>query len=181
MDKNTNLKEKFEYFKTNTLPEYIQKLKTDKITQKYTLCVLVASVLCFSLIINHFTLDKYEKQVYSSCLQIKEQLKNPDSFMLYDKAIFFKHKNDNEGYYTFQYGGSNSFGAIITERAICKDGNYIVDADHELEYGELNYETKLDAETALYLYNFNTSSSNNKNYEIKEIDLSKVKKKLKID
>lgn len=113
-------------------------------------CVLVLVVL---LIMTFFSpLNKNEQMAYECAKELKEMLKDPDSFQLYDEMYIVeytskKNAENNQTVLVFKYGGSNSYGANITDRAIFLDGEYIMDYDEisDLKESDPDFSEKFNA------------------------------------
>lgn len=174
-----NILIQFNKFKDVTISRFMYKIKTDNKTRNCTIIATFIAIICLIFLINNMSLNKYENQIYEGCLDIKSQLKDPNSFILYDRAIVIKPKKENDYYAIFEYGGSNSYGGTIKSQAVLKNGRYIMDTDHEWKYGEENYKEILDVQMIIASYKFDKSTGDvDKNYETHIIDLSKIKRKL---
>ena len=109
-------------------------------------------------------------------------LKDPDSFRLYDKMFLLKHYDENGNndytYTIFKYGGSNSYGAIITDEAVFKNKKYIMNYDENLDKDDDDYldKLKVKADIAMYLM-----TGENATWEKVEIDVELIKDELGLD
>lgn len=108
--------------------------------------VLLAVILGFILLTMHNKKPKApeltaeEERIVTECIQIKDNLRNPDSFKLYS-VIVRDTTNDEEpnGYYKYfdmiEFGATNGYGAMDKDTYIYCDGAYIGDSD---DLNELN-------------------------------------------
>ena len=59
---------------------------------------------------------------------MQKKLSDRDSFRLYDQMYVFRHYNSNGQndctYTVFESGGANSYGAIVSEMVVFKNGEY---------------------------------------------------------
>ena len=65
---------------------------------------------------------------------IKRNLKNPDSMVIYNDIVYIDDylKDEEKTNYTFvNYGGTNSYGAMVSSTAIFIDGIYFSNTDAE--------------------------------------------------
>lgn len=103
---------------------------------KLTLIVIIATVIAISIAIaavllfsnTDSRLNDDEMLAYECALEMKSMMKDPDSFRLYD-SMYMLQIYDKEGellvtYTMFKYGGTNSYGAVVTDEAVFKDGKY---------------------------------------------------------
>ena len=157
---------------------------------KKVICLLLICCLSLSLACcgKNVVLNEEEQQAYECVVAMKSMMKDPDSFRLYD-SMYMLQKYDKEGellvtYTIFKYGGTNSYGAVVTDEAVFKDGNYLMDYADEADPEADNYKEQLyfkvdiehyEAFKALGkpspLYNFN----------LLELDVEKIKSKIELE
>ncbi|WP_296878434.1 zinc ribbon domain-containing protein [Thomasclavelia sp.] len=142
-----------------------------------TLCI----VFCLFLFWNHFSLSSIEKKIYEGCIELKSCLKNPDSFCLPDnEATVITNKKSGTIYIILQYGGTNSYGGVVTSEAVFENGEYIMDYG---DYDKTNSK-HIEVMSALKTYEFSISTNgieDNKNWQTDFVNLDKIKKKLNIN
>ena len=146
--------------------------------------IVAISLIVVILIADNSKLNKDEQLAYQNCCNLRNRLQDPDSLKLYDSILLLKHYDDfgnNDYTYTiFKYGAANGYGAIRTEQAILKDDEYIMDYDDEIDEDDFDCERKrkikielLDLEVSIeYL------GEKPKEYDIIDIDVKKIKKKM---
>lgn len=85
-------------------------------------------------------LDKYETIALKDCKTLKGMLKNPDSFSLYDDIFIYTKDSKTYGDLVYiYYGGTNSYGGMVKDLAIFRDGTtYYGDYDDD----EDDFDTK---------------------------------------
>lgn len=85
-------------------------------------------------------LNENEKIAYECAVELRDMMKNPDSFKLYDDEMtVLKRYADGElitVYTVFKYGGTNTYGGFTTDEAIFEDGEYRMDYAEELDIDE---------------------------------------------
>lgn len=154
-----------------------QKNKKPLIIGVVVLAVAVLIGLVASLM--RSTLTEDEQLAYQNAVKMQSMLKDPDSFRLYDEMCLLKHFDENgENDYTytiFKYGGANGYGAIVTDEAIFKDGQFIMDYANEPDEDDSNYMEQLFAKTYIELYKLTGDTDTLK---LVEIDIEKVKNKM---
>lgn len=97
------------------------------------IAVIIAVAIIIGLVCNFVgsILTEEELIAYQNAVEMKEMMRDPDSFKLYDEMILLKHFDENgENDYTytiFKYAGTNGYGATVTEQAIFKGDEYIMD------------------------------------------------------
>ena len=146
-------------------------------------CLLFVSLVgCGNLVI----LNEEEQQAYDCAVKMKSMLKDPDSFKLYD-SMYMLQNYDKEGnllatYTMFKYGGTNSYGAIITNEAVFKDGEYLMDYADEADPEADNYEDQLFFEMAITSYELSKYSDEPySGYKFLELDVEKIKRKMGLE
>ena len=111
--------------KHNPVETLMEKLQAGKKFRVITVGVISVILLIICVAFSSGTLNEDEKLAYDNCVYLKSILKDPDSFTLYDDMFLLKHYDDDGiqdyTYTIFEYGGSNSYGAIVTSEAIFKD------------------------------------------------------------
>lgn len=123
-----------------------------------------------------------EKIAYEACVNIQKMLKDPNSFKLYDDFLFIDHYDDMGSkectYLIFKYGGTNGYGAVVTQEAIFKDGKYIMDYGDELDEDDFDYEQKRSVAVDIATYGLAGDSGN---FKSRWVENKKVIKKLGIE
>lgn len=130
-------------------------------------------------------LNKYERMAYQQCLDMKNMLKNPDSFKLYDDMVFLQHYdedgNNDYTYFIFAYGGTNGYGAMIKSEAIFKDGEYIMDYDDDIDDDDYDADEKRDVMIDLLEFEYYVEyggTLDDESWKIINVNINKVKKKM---
>jgi len=130
-------------------------------------------------------LNEDEQLAYQNAVAMKNMMRDPDSFRLYDEMILLKRLNENgdvEYTYTiFKYGGTNGYGAVVTNEAIFKDGTYIMDYADEPDEDDPDYMEQLTVQSDLAVFELQTLVGDSDPFELVEIDVEKIKKKMEID
>lgn len=96
--------------------------------------------------------------------------------------FLLKHRN-GEGkvdyiYTIFKYGGANGYGAITTDEAIFKDGEFIMDYADEPDEDDADYMEQLMVKADLALYML---TGDEETWEMVDIDIVKIKKKMGLE
>ncbi len=170
-------------------------LKNKKILGIAIIIVAAIVVALFAFVGNKNSLNEDEKLAYENALTMKNMLKDPDSFKLYDEDMAFvlikKHEDlDNEKpieyvYTVFKCGGTNSYGATVTTEEVFKDKEYVgtyeeID-NHDENRGSYSEDLKTRASVDFLLFSASqTLGGTYKGWELVPIDVPKIKKKLKI-
>ena len=147
--------------------------------------VVIALAVVIGLVVNLVgsTLTEDEQLAYQNAVEMKSMMKDPDSFKLYDEMLLLKHFDDNgENDYTytiFKYGGANGYGAITTDEAIFKDGEYIMDYADEPDEDDSDYLEQLEVQMDLILWQY--SDDEDESWEMVEIDVEKIKNKMGLE
>lgn len=146
---------------------------------KRLIFLLVAFGIFISLCgCNSKKLSEEETIAYENCLTMKSMLKDPDSFKLYDKMFILKYSDSiGENVYTiFDYGGTNSYGAMIKDTAVFDGTDYFMKYD-ELMNGDESTLTNTErrAQAIFIEYKWLGEDSNSK---VIEIDIDKIKNEL---
>lgn len=143
--------------------------------------VAIIAVLIISFVGSNLNED--EQLAYQNAAEMKSMMRDPDSFRLYDEMFLLKHHDDDGNvdyiYTIFKYGGANGYGAITTDEAIFKDGDYIMDYADELDEDDRNYMEQLAAKADLALYIL--SGGDGDTWERIDIDIEKIKKKMGLE
>lgn len=162
----------------------IQSIKKIKKTV-ITIAVIVAIAIIAFVLVKFIgsSLNEDEQLAYQNAVGLKEMMKSPDSFKLYDEFFILKHHDDDGNvdytYTIFKYGGANGYGTIITDEAIFRDGEYIMDYADEPDEDDRDYMKQLEAKANLALYIL--SGGDNDTWERIDIDVEKIKKKMGIE
>lgn len=102
--------------------------------------VVIAAALVLFLAIffgvkNGGQLNENDMLAYENCLTLKENLKNPDSFKLYSDIVMLRWSDNLMGnecnYMYINYGGTNSYGAVVRNTAIFDGTSYIMNSGDE--------------------------------------------------
>lgn len=157
-----------------------------KSKKKFIIPVIVIAVIAIIAVIAvkfmGTNLSEDEQLAYQNAMDMKSMMKDPDSFKLYDEMFLLKcHDDDGNVSYTytiFKYGGANGYGAITTDEAIYKDGEFIMNYADEPEEDDSNYMDELGVQLDLALYQMNGAGDT---WEQVDIDIEKVKKKMGLD
>ena len=141
--------------------------------------ILVGLVISFA----GSVLNEDEQLAYQNVVEMKSMMRDPDSFKLYDEMFLLRHYNEageNDFTYTiFKYGGANGYGAITTDEAIFKDGEYIMDYADEPDEEDSNYGDQLLAKLHLAVYILNGESEGE--WKKIDIDIEKIKNKMGLE
>ena len=146
--------------------------------------VLVVIVIIAALVINFAgsTLNEDEQLAYQNAVEMQSMMRDPDSFRLYDEMFLLKHLDDDGNidyiYTIFKYGGANGYGAITTDEAIFKDGEYIMDYADEPDEDDRNYMEQLLVQADLALFML---SGGGDHWEMVNIDIEKIKTKMGLE
>lgn len=167
-----NLKEK-----TKCIQE---KIKANKNSKIYIIGGIVIITVIFIFFFQSNSLNKYEKQIYEGCLELKGMMKDPNSFILYENAAAIENEEDGNVYSIVEYGGANSYGATIKGEAVFLNGEYMFDTDEEIEVGESKSITSAKLEILQIMYGIQLNGSPT-GYKVTKVDLDKVKNKLDIE
>lgn len=145
---------------------------------------IVVIAIIAVLIINFIgsNLNEDEQLAYQNAVEMKSMMRDPDSFRLYDEMFLLKH-HDDEGnvdyiYTIFKYGGANGYGAITTDEAIFKDGEYIMDYADEPDEDDRDYMEQLMVKADLALFMI---SGDEDVWEMVDIDIEKIKTKMGLE
>lgn len=161
--------------------QIVEKAKNNK--KKLTIIGgIVAAIIVLFLVINFAgsSLNEDEQLGYQNAVDLKNMMRDPDSFKLYDEFFLLKHIDDNgENDYTYtiiKYGGANGYGAITTDEAIFKDGEYIMDYAEEPDEDDADYLDKVYAKADLASYILGSDG-----WERVDIDIEKIKDKMGLE
>lgn len=104
--------------------------------------IIVASILSIIAVVSFFflknkvILNDDEQLAFDNIMSMKAMMKDPDSFKLYDEIEVYRIYNDdgslNRRYTIFKYGGTNSYGGIVSNEAIFEDQTFLINYDDEL-------------------------------------------------
>lgn len=145
--------------------------------------IIVIAIIAV-LIINFVgsNLSEDEQLAYQNAVEMKSMMRDPDSFRLYDEMFLLKHRDDDGNvdyiYTIFKYGGANGYGAITTDKAIFKDGKYIMNYADEPDKDDRDYMNQLMVKADLALY---TLSGDGDVWEMVDIDIEKIKRKMGLE
>lgn len=180
-----------QYIQGNNLgvPAKNKNKKTAIIISSIAAAFLVLAIAITLIVVvvvnNNNSLNKYERVAYQQCLEMKNMLKNPDSFKLYDDMMFLQHYDedgDNDyTYFIFSYGGTNGYGAMIKSEAIFKDGEYIMDYDEDIDDDDYDADEKRDAMIDLLEFEYYMEYGGDldgESWKVININVNKVKKKM---
>ena len=78
----------------------------------------------------------------------------------------------------FKYGGANGYGAIITDEAIFKDGEYIMNYADEPDEDDADYLEQVLVQ--LHLAEYSLTGDNN-TWKMVDIDIGKIKDKMGLE
>lgn len=142
--------------------------------------IIVAIIAFFAINFLGGRLNEDEKLAYQNAKQMKDMMKDPDSFKLYDEMFLIK-RYDDEGnidytYTVFKYGGTNGYGALTTDEAIFKDDDFVMNYADEPDEDDSNYGEQLLVKLDLEL--FLITSGDDDKWERVDIDIDKIKKKM---
>ncbi len=151
--------------------------KLKKIIIPISAIVAVGIIVVVIINIIGMNLNEDEQLAYENAVQMRDMMKDPDSFKLYDEMFLLKHNVDGDDtasiYTIFEYGGTNEYGAMIKDEAIFQDGEFIM-----TRYGDADDD---DVDKVLARYNLSQYSMFDDNWEKVEIDVDKIKRKMKLD
>lgn len=143
---------------------------------------IVAVILVVVLLANvaGSTLNEHEQLAYQNAMEMKSMMRDPDSFKLYDEMFLIEKVDDNGNveytYTIFKYGGANGYGAITTDQAIFRDGEYIMDYAEEPDEDDSDYLDKLKVKAELAMYSFGSDA-----FRTVDIDIEKIKDKMGLE
>lgn len=170
------------------LENYEKEIKKQNTKKIMKIAIPIAAIAVIAIIVFavvnliNSSLNANEQLAYHNAVELKGMLKNPDSFKLYDEFFILKHHDDNGKvdytYTIFKYGGANGFGAITTDEAIFKDDEYIMNYADEPDKDDSDYmkQLKTKADLAMYIL-----SGDGDTWQKIDIDVEKIKKKMKIE
>lgn len=155
-------------------------------TKKKAISVVVIIILILAIItvigLMKSSLNEDEKLAYQNAVTLKDRMKNPDSFKLYDEFFLLKHHNDDGvvdyTYTIFKYGGTNDYGAMTADEAIFKDDKYIMDYADDLDTNLVNRAEQTETRRDLLKFTF---SGENDTWEKVDINIEKIKRKMKLE
>ena len=161
---------------------------TEKVRKNKKPIVIVAAIAVVAVIIGLIAnfagsaLNEDEQLASQNAVQMQRMMRDPDSFRLYDEMFLLRYINDdgeNEYTYTiFKYGGANGYGAITTDEAIFKDGEYIMDYADEPDEDDPDYLEQLGAKMDILLWQL---SGDSETWQMVEIDIDKIKDKMGLE
>ena len=166
-----------------SVAQIAEKVKKNKKPLIIVAMVAVVAIIV-GLVINFVgsTLNEDEQLAYQNAVEMKSMMRDPDSFKLYDEMFLLKHfdeNGENDFTYTiFKYGGANGYGAIITDEAIFKDGEYIMNYADEPDEDDADYAEQLLAKIHLIGYSL---TGDNDTWKMVDIDIGKIKNKMGLE
>ena len=147
--------------------------------------IVVAAVAAVAIIVGLIisfagtTLNEDEQLAYENAVEMQSMMRDPDSFRLYDEMFLLKHYDENGEndftYTIFKYGGTNGYGAIITDEAIFKDNEYLMDYADEADKDDENYIDQLLVKVHISGYKL---TGDNDTWKMIEINIEKIKDKM---
>ena len=162
------------------IAKIVKKRKKPIIIAAAIATVALIAVLVLNLV--GATLNDDEQLAYQNAVEMKSMMRDPDSFKLYDEMFLLKHfdeNGENDFTYTiFKYGGANGYGAIVTDEAVFKDGEYLMDYADEPDEDDPNY---LDQLLAKIHFNAYILSGDSDTWQMVDIDIEKIKDKMGLD
>lgn len=166
-----------------TVAQIAEKAKKNK-KPIIIVAAIAAVAIIVGLVINFTgsTLNADEQLAYQNAVEMKSMMRDPDSFKLYDEMFLLKHFDENgENDYTytiFKYGGANGYGAIITDEAIFKNGEYVMDYADDPDTSDANYLDQADAKYAVARY---VLYGDDDNWKTVDINIDKIKDKMGLE
>ena len=168
------------------IPAVAEITKTVKKNKKpIIIAAAIAAVILVVVLIANLvgsTLNEDEQLAYQNAVEMKSMMRDPDSFKLYDEMFLLKHYDENGEndftYTVFKYGGANGYGAITTDEAIFKDGEYIMDYADEPDEDDPDYIDQLLVKLHLSGYMLTGDSDT---WKMVEIDIVKIKDKMGLE
>ena len=164
----------------------MKQQKSKKIKKIIIPIAIISFLAVISVVVLNFiksSLNEDEQLAYQNAVELKGMMRNPDSFKLYDEFFILKHHDDDGNvdytYTIFKYGGANGYGAITTDEAIFRDGEYVMDYADEPDEDDSDYMKQLEAKANLALYVL--SGGDSETWEKVDIDVEKIKKKMGIE
>lgn len=148
--------------------------------------IIIVAVIAVAIVVAGFAikfagsiLNEDEQLAYQNAVQMKNMMRDPDSFRLYDEMFLLKCFDENGAleytYTVFKYGGANGYGAITTDEAIFKDGKYLMNYADDADEDDPDYADQLIAKLDLSFYLLTGDSDTKK---MVEIDIEKIKNKM---
>lgn len=164
-----------------TIIKINSKVKKFKLPIIITAAILIVAAITLGVFQYIGSLLSEDEQIaYQSAVVMKNRMRDPDSFRLYDEMFLLKWSIDGEEnprtYCVFKYGGANGYGAITTNEAIFQDGEYIGNYSEELDEDDSNYINLLIFNSAISLY-----ALGDDDFEMVEIDINKIKNKMGLE
>lgn len=157
---------------------------TDKVKKHKKPIIIIAAIAAVILLVNFIGsgLNEHEQLAYQNAVEMKEMMKNPDSFKLYDEMLLLEKYDENgELLYTytiFEYGGTNGYGAMTKDEAVFKDGDYIMDYADDPDKDDNNYMEQLL--TRMDLISFKMTGESDQ-WKLIEVDVEKIKDKMGLE
>lgn len=165
-----------------TSPKKNDFKKAKKVIIPVSIVAVIAIIVALTINIIRNNLSEDEQLAYQNAVEMKSMMRDPDSFRLYDEMFLLKHHDDDGNvdyiYTIFKYGGANGYGAITTDEAIFKDGEYIMDYADEPDEDDRDYIKQLMTKADLALFML---SGGGDDWEMVDIDIEKIKKKMGLE
>lgn len=159
-----------------------KKVNAKKIIIPVAIIAVIVAVVFGVINFISSSLNEDEQLAYQNAVEMKSMMRDPDSFKLYDEMFLLKHRDDEGNvdyiYTIFKYGGANGYGAITTDEAIFKDGEYIMNYADEANEDDANYMQQLEAKAHLAMY---VIGYDKEAWERVDIDIEKIKKKMGLE
>ena len=108
--------------------------------------ILIATALTCYLFYRNDKMSKDDGIAYSCCRTLKSSMKNPNSFKLYEvKVARLTENGETKEYCIINYGGTNSYNAMIQDEVVFLDGKFIGSKGDDLDKEDIDYEEKKNA------------------------------------
>ncbi len=155
-----------------------------KIIIPIAIILIIAIIGIFVVNYVKTSLNEDEQLAYQNILEMQSMMRDPDSFKLYDELFLLRHYDDSGNveytYTIFKYGGANGYGAITTDEAIFKDGEFIMNYADEPDEDDADYIEQLGTQLDLQLYIL-FGSEDDSGWERVDLDIEKIKAKMGLE
>ncbi len=163
----------------SVIPETKKTIKNKKLIIVATVIIVITCIIVFAFNYINSSLNEDEQFACRNVETMQGMMKNPESFQLYDEMFLIKKFSENGTlqytYTIFKYGGTNSYGAFLTDEAIFKDHQYLMDYADEPDKDSSDYVDQLQAKLDISKYLLEGDSDRLK---MVEINIEKIKNKL---
>lgn len=163
----------------SVIPEPKKAIKRKNLIIVATVIIILTCIIGFTFHYINSSLSEDEQFAYQNALKMQSMMKNPDSFKLYDEMVLLKKFSEDGSlkctYTIFKYGGTNTYGAFLTDEAIFKDHQYLMNYADEPDKDSSDYVDQLQAKLDITKYLLEGDSDRLK---MIEIDIEKVKNKM---